>query len=277
MRWGASFFVLIFAVLPTAAKLPNDTEKREIERALFAVHEAYSDIIRQRGGVLVFKTFFDSNEDRAFADRSGKKWRVVLHGGAFGGLPHSEFAYDHAAVVACHEVGHHIAGTAFYPRPFEWATAEGQADYFATLKCLRKVYVGDDNGAWLKLFEKHNTRYTEEITYAIKSCTKAWKDNQRKIGICTRSILASLIHGKFRDRDVEEGQDVSLLTPDWQKSQVTYITHPDPQCRLDIHFQGALCQVPHSVLHSDDDPRIGNCNEGEHDFGFRPRCWYKPN
>ena len=57
--------------------------------------------------------------------------------------------------------------------------------------------------------------------------------------------------------------------------------HPDPQCRLDTYFQGALCEVDHSVdftVELNEDHRdIGACTaEAGHTYGVRPRCWFQP-
>jgi Zn-dependent protease with chaperone function len=53
----------------------------------------------------------------------------------FGGLARDPLVTkDGFSAVICHEIGHHIAGA---PRKgFSWASNEGQADYFATTKCL---------------------------------------------------------------------------------------------------------------------------------------------
>jgi hypothetical protein len=46
--------------------------------------------------------------------------------------------------VYAHEVGHHYAGEPRYPAPNDWASCEGQADYWASLVSMRKVYPGEE-------------------------------------------------------------------------------------------------------------------------------------
>jgi hypothetical protein len=48
------------------------------------------------------------------------------------------------ALVYAHEVGHHYAGEPRYPAPNDWASCEGQADYWASLVSMRKVYPGEE-------------------------------------------------------------------------------------------------------------------------------------
>ncbi|MBL6991622.1 MAG: hypothetical protein ISR65_17690 [Bacteriovoracaceae bacterium] len=56
----------------------------------------------------------------------------------FGGLGELELmSRDGLALIACHELGHGIAGP---PLKETGASTEGQSDYFATADCLEKVF-----------------------------------------------------------------------------------------------------------------------------------------
>ena len=63
----------------------------------------------------------------------------------FGGLArHKLVTPDGFALVACHEMGHHLGGA---PRRGGWASNEGQSDYYATTKCARRIWAEDNNAA----------------------------------------------------------------------------------------------------------------------------------
>lgn len=69
----------------------------------------------------------------------------------FGGLArHKITNADGFALVVCHETGHHLGG---FPRNKNilgqqvWSSNEGQSDYFATMKCFRRVMEKEDNAS----------------------------------------------------------------------------------------------------------------------------------
>ena len=52
-----------------------------------------------------------------------------------------EFSPDAYAALVCHEVGHLIGGEPFQTIPgADWASSEGQADFFAASQCLPKYF-----------------------------------------------------------------------------------------------------------------------------------------
>jgi hypothetical protein len=55
-------------------------------------------------------------------------------------------------VILCHELGHHIAGGETYPYPDNWASCEGESDYFATHICMKKLGF-DSTGPGLRVAE----------------------------------------------------------------------------------------------------------------------------
>jgi hypothetical protein len=59
-------------------------------------------------------------------------------------IRHTSMNWQGIAFVYAHEVGHHYAGTPRYPSPLDWSSCEGQADYWASLVSLRKVYPGEE-------------------------------------------------------------------------------------------------------------------------------------
>ena len=52
-----------------------------------------------------------------------------------------DFTLDAYAALVCHEMGHLIGGEPFQSIPgAEWASAEGQADFFAASTCLPRFF-----------------------------------------------------------------------------------------------------------------------------------------
>lgn len=95
----------------------------------------------------------------ASAQRMGSTWVVNMYGGL---ARHNEITIDGFALVLCHEIGHHLGGAPKYGGFNTWGTNEGGSDYFATLKCLRRIFQNDDN-----------TKAIENMTIDLKSAALA--------------------------------------------------------------------------------------------------------
>lgn len=117
--------------------------------------------------------------------KDGKK-EVEMLGGM---IRHTSMNWQGIAFVYAHEVGHHYAGSPQYPSPNDWASCEGQADYWASLVSLRKVYPGEEYldvafaaadqfhdllgklGSSISL-EEQQQYFTESCTHPPKDCRK---------------------------------------------------------------------------------------------------------
>ena len=192
----------------------------------------------------------------------------------FGGLArHHTMTADGLALVVCHEIGHHIGGAPKkldYQGNLRWASNEGQADYWASSKCFKRVFGEDDNQS---IVEKMNV--PEEVKL---KCDQVYS-NENESALCQRSSMAGLSLAKlFHSLRSGSGIDVKkplFDSPTDEKVLVTFHGHPQPQCRLDTYFQGSLCDVTAAVDQAD--AKVGNCNRSDgHEVGLRPLCWYKP-
>ncbi len=66
------------------------------------------------------------------------QYKMMLLGGT---TRLKDFSLDAYAAVVCHEFGHLLGGKPFQTIPgAQWASAEGQADYFAASRCLPKYF-----------------------------------------------------------------------------------------------------------------------------------------
>lgn len=256
--------------------------KEAFDRVLDRVAGVYEPIFEAKGLKLTVVRMWDDPRANAGAmpNPENPAERLI---GMFGGMArHEKMTEDGFTLVACHEIGHHIGGAPKKEDPrFLWASGEGQSDYFATLKCARKVFAQDDNVVVMK------NRQVPEVV--LEKCKKSFNGAQ-DIALCARSGVASKVMGDVGmallkeqireqrpDLDVAQIPDPLHTTPDEREVEATDDTHPLPQCRLDTYFQGALCHVGHDVELSDVDAETGACARRLGDTqGVRPLCWYKP-
>ena len=137
-------------------------------------------------------------------------------------------------MVVCHELGHHIGGLPKKKMYWSttWAANEGQADYFASLKCMRRYMKDDDNVA---IVEKMDVP-----EFVTKKCQESFT-TQEEFAICQRTSMAGLSLGNLFKVLKKLNKDLKFDTPDPKKVSTTDHNHPAPQCRLDTYFAGALC------------------------------------
>lgn len=231
------------------------------------VETLYAPIVSSAGGKLSVSRAWEDGTVNAYASRSGTTWQVAM----FGGLArHETITEDGFALVVCHELGHHIGGA---PKKSgwgssTWASNEGQADYFATLKCLRKVFLSDDNASVVR-----GLAAPAELK---KACRKEFSKRVDE-NICIRNGMAGLSVAKLFQALRNATVLPDFKTPDAGVVTSTNHSHPAYQCRLDTYFQGALCQMDDATDVSQTDEKVGTCHPANGDtLGNRPLCWFKP-
>ena len=254
--------------IPANAKsmMNSNLDEETFNAVIDKVTAVYEPIVTQMGGTLNVVKNWDDGTVNAYASRNGGTWNVHM----FGGLArHEAITPDGFALVVCHELGHHIGGAPKKGGWFgTWATNEGQADYFATLKCLRKVFRSEDNTEVLSSMTIPQT--------VVKTCDEQFSDETDRL-ICQRGAMAGMSTAKlFQDlRSQTTAPDFN--TPDSRVVSKTDHNHPDTQCRLDTYYQGALCPVSDMQDVDQEDASVGTCNRATGDeAGVRPLCWFKP-
>ena len=225
----------------------------------------YKPVIAARGARLVVKRLWDNNTVNASAQQQGKDWVLNMYGGL---ARHETITQDGMALVVCHELGHHIGGAPKYGGN-DWASNEGEADYFANLKCLRRMFTSPAGLSFTR------PKGGDEAT-ARAGCEAAWTSESDR-ALCTRSSMAGMsVTSLFR---VLRNQTVlpKFDTPDPAVVARTADGHPDTQCRLDTYYSGSLCTRGIDEALSETDPNLGTCSAASgHTAGLRPLCWYKP-
>ena len=230
-----------------------------IDRAL----DTYGPIVESEGATLKFHRKWEDGTVNAYANQGGGVWNVHM----FGGLARHELVSpDGFALVVCHELGHHLAGAPKITRFWipSWASNEGQSDYWASLKCFRRIFQDDDNARIV-------SRMDIDPEVATK-CDNVWSDENEN-ALCKRMATAA----KGLATLLNSGREVSFTTPDQSVVRKTDNKHPAGQCRLDTYFQGALCDKDLNEDVSKRDALVGTCNRVDsYENGIRPLCWYKP-
>ncbi len=281
---AASALLLAAAVVPARAsdcpgflppndmRIPVDSpEARGITEAQFngvldTIQRLYGPIVAQQGGVLQINRRWTDATVNASAQQSGNKFILNMYGGL---ARHDAITMDGFALVVCHELGHHLGGAPKSGGWFNsWASIEGQSDYYANLKCLRKVFA--DPGAAAFTADK------DDDQVAVEACETAFASSLDR-DICIRGTKAGKsVAALFMDLHHETTPPL-FATPDQNVVSTMFESHPATQCRLDTYLQGSICPQPVSAALSNTDPAAGTCTRsGGFSFGFRPLCWYKP-
>jgi hypothetical protein len=243
--------------------LANGIDEQRFNSVLDKIERYARPRVSDKGGSLYVERLWSDARVNAMADRQGTRWIVTF----FGGLArHPLLTEDGFALVACHEIGHHLGGA---PKVRgQWAANEGQSDYYATLKCLRDIFLFDNN---IDVVSK-----LDVPAKVAQACERQFS-NANNTALCKRTAMAGLSTAKVGRDVLGGGPALSFDTPDPSVVEATNDDHPIPQCRLDTYFSGSVCAVPTTSDVSESDPAIGTCSE-EQGFtvGNRPHCWYKP-
>lgn len=250
--------------------MPSGLTEKQFNEVIDKVENTYSPIVTALGANLVINRDWIHEKVNAATTRTfdGKTWIINLYGGL---ARHPETTEDSFALVICHELGHHLGGapkkTKGTPAEVYWPSTEGEADYFAALKCFRKVFDREYNS---KLISDKN------ISSIIRDkCLSQFKSRAGR-GLCIRTTLAAEASARV-SATIRLTEMPSLEIKDPAVVEVIYEKHPLPQCRLDTFFNAALCPRSYRVDLSDENYKDGACyREDEHKLGDRPYCWFRP-
>jgi hypothetical protein len=244
--------------IPAGLKTSGGITETEFHAVIDSVESEYAPIVASQGEILQIDRLWDNGRVNASAyPKFEKVRRIVMYGGL---ARHAAITPDSFALVLCHELGHHLGGA-----PRTYLSHEGQADYFGTLKCLRRAFLNDRNSSKMNM---------KLIPDAVKVACKLAHPNTDDQLICLRSSMAAKSLADFfgmMSKDVVPRFD----TPDLYRVPRTLSGYPSVQCRLDTYFQGALCEASFQENLSDFDAVQGTCHKKlGHKVGVRPACWF---
>ena len=250
----------------SSQKLLNNMDEATFNASIDKVSQIYSPIFRQNRKTLRIKKLWSDSQVNAIAYNQGSVSYVEIWGGL---ARHPDMTADAVTLVTCHEVGHHLGGAPKYTEQGasgRWASTEGQSDYFATAKCLRKVFAIDID-SWNGVVDP----------LAQQKCDGQFGAGARESKICGRIAMASLASANLSS-SLSNSPRPSFATQDRNVVSRTFERHPAAQCRLDTYFAGDLCKVPDTTDLNDSNPDVGACrnNVPNEVIGARSLCWFKP-
>ncbi len=250
--------------IPASVKSINGIDEQVFGKVIDDVIGVMEPYIKARGANLTVVRKWEDGTVNAYAEQSGKEWKVSM----FGGLArHETITADGFALVVCHEIGHHIGGAPLYSWKAGWASTEGQSDYFANAKCLRQVWAQDNNEEIISRME------VPEQVKMLCSSSHLWS---RDYAMCVRGAMAGDSVARLFAA-LRKQEPAKFETPDPKVAKYTQESHPATQCRLDTYFQGSLCGADEMEEFSRDTEVTGSCHKTlGHSIGMRPLCWHKP-
>ncbi|MFT6631806.1 MAG: hypothetical protein ACJAS4_001767 [Bacteriovoracaceae bacterium] len=209
----------------------------------------------------VINRLWDNEKVNASASIRENVYSLKIYGGLARFAPLTQ---DGFTLVLCHELGHLIGGAPTW-KPYNISSSEGQADYFATLKCFRRIN------------QNETLIINEDQVHplALKKCKNSFA-MKHEYQLCLRSALAqdSLTETitQLADLAIKPNRE----TPDpYVRMFILFNGYPSPQCRLDTMFSGSLCQNDINELMDKNLYNKGTCFEKNGDVtGLRPKCWY---
>ena len=248
-------------------RLASKINEADFDLLVERISETFTGLFKKQGLKLKISANWNNPKVNAFSDQSGSTRYIYLFGG-YARYPMMD--KDTFLSVICHEVGHHLGG---FPRESgsTWASAEGQADYYSTLKCMKMILKDD--------IENEKIALSLDLPNEVKDQCRSQFIQDDDYFICLRSAKASEIYGKINASlaTPDSRKEISLLTPDKKRVASTNLSYPLPQCRVDTKFQGALCNVDVNIPLGYDDENKGACSiKNGNTFGVRPTCWFIP-
>lgn len=223
--------------------------EQQFTQIIGEIETLFRPVVAAQGGKLRFLNAWSNGTVNAFANRENGEWQVYM----FGGLArHDAVTPDALALIACHELGHHLGGRPTMKNNSDWASVEGQSDYFSTAKCLKKIWKGKANAV------------AGEDPLARNECAKYWSKAEDQ-DLCVRIAMAGESAAEMgRQLEGGRGPVASISTPDKNRVTTVFEDHPAYQCRLDTYVRGAFC------TESEDNLTVACAQPAQ----SRPACWY---
>lgn len=247
--------------IPVGSAQDRGILEEQFNKVIDTVEKIYKPVVAAQGRVLQINRLWTDPTVNANASESGNKDVLNMYGGL---ARHEAVTMDGFALVVCHELGHHLGGA---PRG-GWASIEGQADYYANLKCLRQVFADSSAGSF--------TRSVQGDEVAQKGCEASFSNPDDQT-ICVRAAMAAKSVSNLFMALHNDAVAPSFATPDPSVVTTMYTAHPATQCRMDTYLAGSLCAQPVSAPLSNTNAAAGTCTRAAgFTTGFRPLCWYKP-
>lgn len=242
----------------------NSLTEKDFRELINRVRKVYDPVFEAKGYEVEYLLYWDVEEGNAMtSEAKDKKKAYFLFA---GGLLRARYmTKDGFLFAACHEIGHHLGG---FPKEKDlpWCSVEGQADYFANLRCMKEILKGDPENAKAREFD---------LPANIKKKCETMFSDEESVNICLRSTKAGEDAFRFlQAKQTGKDADASLFNQVLSPVKETILKYPDHACRAETAFRGSVCDRTGEL--SDTDETMGTCHKKNGDLvGLRPSCWFK--
>ncbi len=260
-----SLFACGHGFFPKSQTYSSSNTKAAVNKNIIAANlvelfqEIYSPIFAKEDKTLNINFKWEETQLNAYATRDDNNNPIINITG--GLIAHDLIDRDSLSLIICHEIGHFLGGS---PKKLRgrstkksWSSAEGQADYYATAFCLKKVFMRIPKEAT----RLKSNRYQQESSQICRSES------------CKRIAMASLNVARVYAEIDFFSNELSLIYKDDYTVYETIYGHSNPQCRLDTMISGLLCPSSESIEFKDSDQINSACSSPKF---RRPRCWFYP-
>lgn len=227
-----------FSLPPDAPNISNITHSDYLE-IMNAAKEIYFTEAATQGKVLEFNDNWENPYFNASAMLIAPMLYEIVVWGGLVRMP--EMTHDTLTLVICHELGHVLGGEPLQNIPnSNWASCEGQSDYFSTNKCLTRMLQ--------KLPLKEDL---VKIPRPFPTWCKIGAQSDKDVELCLRGVSAIEKFGLIIKKINDENKTPSVSRNDSHEVDETIInSYPSTQCRVDTYLAGFFHKP-------------------------RPACWYK--
>lgn len=208
--------------LPPGSANVSSISEEQYKKVLIEFQNFWQlEVIQKTKKPLLVKLEWESPYFAAFAVDKTTHWEISLWGGMARAR---EATTAHLKAVLCHELGHIIGGEPRQTIPgSDWASTEGQSDFFAASVCLPKVLKAED------------------LKNGLSADVSVICQQNEKCQLIAQAGWELILF--FQRFSYKENPEVSLLTPAKAAPELVRNTYPSDQCRLDSYVQGALCST----------------------------------
>jgi hypothetical protein len=245
-----SFFIILAPGVSLGAR-PLD--KEEIQNFLSGFEKIFrADLLEKELTLQIEIKTADSNFN-AFAEKQSNKAILNISAGVFS---HPQINFNLLGLVLCHELGHFLGGPPLSGWE-KWSSAEGQADYFASLICMPKLYkqhlidgyksTSPDSNQLTQLKQLAQLTRSEKLSNlthfsSLKLISDleifCQKNKVADIFACATSILAGIeLTTILAEVRKQEAPSWDIVNP---SSLVTLRGEPSLSCRMQCFRHGAI-------------------------------------
>lgn len=181
-------------------------------------------VIDKTGMPLIIPNEWASPYFAAYAIKKDSYLQISL----WGGMARAPgFTKAVLAAVLCHELGHILGGAPLQTIPgSEWASIEGQSDFFAAQVCLPEYFRRHPELIPLATIEPQIMQMCGDNVDCERTAQAGWN-------------LVNL----FQKYSYREFTPVRLDLREKPAAELILNTYPSDQCRLDTYIEGARCQL----------------------------------